>query len=54
MRYRLVITELAEIQAEDYEAYYESRLIGLGDRFIDHLFDTYQRIEDNPKSWQKL
>lgn len=54
MKYRLTIAELAEFQTDDYEIDYNSKFPGLGDRFIDHLFDTYQKIESGPKSYQKI
>lgn len=54
MKYRVSISEIADLQIEEFELYLESQKPGLADRFTDRLFELFQKLEENPHTWQKI
>lgn len=49
----LIIEPGAEADIEDGYGWYEERQSGLGRRFIEELEITYQRLVENPESYQQ-
>ncbi|MAY84584.1 MAG: addiction module toxin RelE [Flavobacteriales bacterium] len=50
--YSLTITSLAELDLQDAFSWYENKKSGLGSRFIRKIDEAFQRIQDNPKTFQ--
>ena len=46
--YNIIITPLAHIDEEDAYIWYERKLTGLGDDFLNSLENAYKRISENP------
>ncbi|AGC77821.1 ParE-like toxin of type II ParDE toxin-antitoxin system [Nonlabens dokdonensis] len=47
--YSLEIKEEARLQITDVFHYYESKRLGLGDLFLNHLENYFKRIIENPE-----
>jgi len=52
MSYQVEISDLAIEQAFEIETYYHGYGPGLGNEFLDVLFDCYVSLEANPNRWQ--
>ena len=48
MANKLIVTEVAELNALDAAVYYEQQQHGLGERFVLALEDTYRKILEHP------
>ena len=51
MQYELFISPVALSESSNAYEFYEPTSIGLGDRFLKSLEDTYKRISYLPKSY---
>jgi plasmid stabilization system protein ParE len=52
MKYELIIKEEANLEIIESYLYYESKSIGLGDKFLNQLELYFDRIQKNPKHYQ--
>lgn len=52
--YTIEISERALKQAMNAYHYYELRLIGLGERFLEELENSFARLRDNPAAYSFL
>lgn len=44
----------AKVELDESYAYYESQQTGLGQKFLDEVFFTVNRIKDNPTAWTQI
>jgi plasmid stabilization system protein ParE len=54
MSWKLLVKSSAESDILDEFIDYESRLDGLGDRFLDEIKNSFSRIESNPYLYQEI
>ena len=52
MSYTLEIKEEADLEIRDAYLYYESKQIGLGEKFLNQLEKYLEKITDNPKHFE--
>ncbi|WP_395056931.1 type II toxin-antitoxin system RelE/ParE family toxin [Flavobacterium sp.] len=52
MKYELIIKEEASLEIIESYLFYESKSIGLGERFLNNLDVYFDRIQDFPEHYQ--
>ena len=52
MKYELIIKEEANLEIIESYLFYESKSIGLGERFLDNLDFYFDRIQNFPEHYQ--
>ncbi len=54
MNYLIELSPKAEDDAVEAFEYYESKKTGLGQKFIDNLYQVFNQLEQNPRIFQKI
>lgn len=54
MNYIVELSPRAEDDAVDAYEYYEEKRYGLGQKFIDNLYEVLSQLEKNPRIFQKI
>ena len=52
MKYELIVKEEANLEIIESYLFYESKSIGLGERFLDNLDFYFDRIQNFPEHYQ--